>query len=232
MTARLRPPPPSPAGPWPPDTRESLPRTFFARPADAVAQDLLGCLLLSVVDGRLTGGRITETEAYGAAGAVDLASHGSRSGGRPTARNAAMFAAPGYAYVYFVYGMHWCFNISSDGEGVGGAVLIRALEPLLGLEDMARRRAARRGAALTEGPARICQALGIFGGHDGLDVCDPSAPLRICADERPPSARGRRISGARVGLGQVPEPWLSLPWRFREWPPERTPDRIYGHIAE
>src|SRR6478752_6935252 len=130
---------------------------FYARNPVAVAQDLVGATLL--VDG--VGGPIVETEAYAH---DDPASHSFR--GR-TPRNAAMFGPPGRAYVYLVYGMHWCFNVVSAPEGAGQAVLVRALEPLEGLELMRRRRSRTDERELCRGPGRLTQALGITRAHDG-----------------------------------------------------------------
>lgn len=185
-----------------PPTPRPLPRTFFARDACAVARDLIGCRLLAAVGGVLTGGTIVEAEAYCQGPEPDLACHGVRNGGRPTARTAPMFGPPGHAYVYFTYGMHWMFNIVTGAEGQASAVLIRALAPEEGLEVMAVRRrgagavaAASAGAAsalgsrpvrstasssprdLCRGPGRLAQALAIDGRYSGLDLCaveDPS----------------------------------------------------------
>jgi DNA-3-methyladenine glycosylase len=123
-----------------------------------VAQDLLGCHLVSEVDGAVTTGRIVETEAYG--GPEDPASHAAVRGGR-TRRNAPMFGPPGTAYLYRSYGIHWCFNVVTGMERDPQAVLIRALEPLVGLEVMADRRSGR--GPLARGPGRLAQALGLDG---------------------------------------------------------------------
>jgi DNA-3-methyladenine glycosylase len=154
--------------------RHSLRRTFFARPVLEVARDLVGCTFVFAG----AGGRIVETEAYPP---DDPCSHSYR--GR-TARNAVMFGPPGHLYVYFTYGMHFCANISCEAEGVGAAVLLRALEPSCGLELMAERRGAgalRAGKIeprlLCSGPARLTQALGIAREHDGLPVWE--APLAV-----------------------------------------------------
>jgi DNA-3-methyladenine glycosylase len=137
------------------------------------------------VGGVLTSGVIVETEAY--RGLDDPASHAATRIGR-TARNAAMFGPPGHAYVYRIYGMHWCMNIVTGGEGDPQAVLIRALDPLVGAEEMALRRGGATG--LASGPGRLCQALGITNALYGHDLSRP--PLE--------SRAGGRVSDAEVGV--------------------------------
>jgi DNA-3-methyladenine glycosylase len=168
-----------------------LPLEFLARPVDVVARELLGARLVSTVGGVLTTGVIVETEAY--RGLDDPASHAATRIGR-TARNAAMFGPPGRAYVYRIYGMHWCMNIVTGGEGDPQAVLIRALDPLVGEEEMARRRAGATG--LASGPGRLCQALGITNALYGHDLSRP--PLEIRAGWRVPDAEVG-VSG-RIGV--------------------------------
>ncbi|MEG3190898.1 DNA-3-methyladenine glycosylase [Lysobacter sp. D1-1-M9] len=166
-----------------------------------VAPDLLNKILLGV-DGRA--GRIVETEAY--RGACDAAAHSFR--GR-TARNATMFGPPGHLYVYFSYGMHWCGNAVCSSEGDGSAVLLRAIEPLAGL---ARMRAARPRAArerdLCSGPARLCQALGIDGSHDGIDLVSRRAAFMIADDGMPPPADP--VAAPRIGITRAAD----RPWRW------------------
>lgn len=143
------------------------------RPADVVARDLLGTRLISTVGGMATAGIVVETEAY--LGASDPASHAAERIGR-TRRNESMFGPPGVAYVYLIYGMHWCVNVVTGATGVPSAVLIRALEPVEGTETMRERRG--RDAALCTGPARLCQALGITGELDGHSLSGPPLELR------------------------------------------------------
>jgi DNA-3-methyladenine glycosylase len=144
----------------------TLPVAFFNRPAEIVARELLGATLVSQVDGLRTAGRIVETEAY--LGFDDPASHGYRH--RRNERNAALFAGPGTWYVYLSYGMHWCANLVCEEEGRASAVLLRALEPLDGLDHMAARRGTAEPRLLCSGPGRLCQALGISRSVDGLPM--------------------------------------------------------------
>ncbi|WP_175719609.1 DNA-3-methyladenine glycosylase [Burkholderia anthina] len=178
-----------------------LSRAFFDRPATEVAPQLLN-KILATADGRA--GRIVEAEAY--AGAIDPAAHTYRG---KTPRNATMFGPPGHMYVYFTYGMHWCCNCVCGPDGAGTGVLIRALEPLHGLERM---RAARppltRDRDLCRGPARLTQAFGIGGAQDGIDLVAARDGFAIVDDGMAPPANlagGPRI-GIRVGT--------DLPWRW------------------
>jgi DNA-3-methyladenine glycosylase len=164
---------------------------FFARDVVAVAADLLGARLL--VDG--VGGLIVETEAYRQ---DDEASHSFRG---QTAWNAAMFGAPGRAYVYRSYGLHWCFNIVCER---GSAVLIRALEPTHGLETMMTRRAVGEVRKLCAGPGNLCKALAITGEMNGLSVLTDPFSLEASSD-MPAST-----SGVRIGITKAAE----RPWRF------------------
>jgi DNA-3-methyladenine glycosylase len=169
-------------------------RDFFARSVHEVAPDLLGVTLL--VGG--VGGPIVEVEAYHY---EDPASHGFV--GR-TARNASMFGPPGHAYVYRSYGIHWCLNFVCEGEGEASAVLLRALEPIQGIETMRARRGLDDPRALAAGPGRLCQALGVTREHDGL-------PLdRLPFELRERDAEPEIASGPRIGITRARE----LPWRF------------------
>ncbi len=209
---------------------------FYNRPVLEAARALLGMRLVRLQNGLRLAGRIIETEAYGHE--EDLGCH-CRHGRTP--RTQVMYGRPGRAYVYFTYGMHWLFNVVVEPEGLPAAVLVRALYPLEGLEEMAARRkiASGRGSrsskgikgrspasgvslppydyrSLTGGPARLCQALGIDGEQNGIDLCSPTSELWIERDEEIPD---RAVTlGPRVGLNTVPEPWKSIPWRFRVEP--------------
>jgi DNA-3-methyladenine glycosylase len=167
---------------------------FFARSVHEVAPDLLGVTLL--VDG--VGGPIVEVEAYHH---EDPASHG--FGGR-TERNAAMFGPPGHAYVYRSYGIHWCLNFVCEEAGAASAVLLRALEPVFGLEAMRARRGLAEPRLLASGPGRLCQALAVTREHDGLPLDKPPFELR----ER--EAEPEIVRGPRIGITRARE----LPWRF------------------
>jgi DNA-3-methyladenine glycosylase len=136
---------------------------FYARDTQRVARGLLGCVLETRVRGVRTAGRIVEVEAY--VGPHDPAAHG--YGWRKTARNARLFGPPGTCYVYFIYGNHWCANVVTERDGYPSAVLLRALEPLAGLDAMRRRRGTRDLRLLCSGPGRLCQALAITGAMNG-----------------------------------------------------------------
>jgi DNA-3-methyladenine glycosylase len=164
---------------------------------------LLGCILESRVDGRPTAGRIVEAEAY--VGPHDAAAHGYRN--RFTTRNAHLFGPPGSAYVYFVYGMHWCFNAVTEREDYPAAVLVRALEPVAGIEVMRERRELADVRRLCAGPARLCQALGITGAVSGTSLVD--GPVRILSDR--PGRRHPVQTGPRVGITKAAQ------WPLRFW---------------
>ena len=167
----------------------------LARPVLQVAPELVGAELY--VDG--VGGRIVEVEAYHH---EDPASHGYL--GRRTARNASMFLEGGHAYVYRSYGIHWCLNVVTGDEGEAEAVLIRALEPLAGIDAMRERRGLDDVRALCSGPGKLCQALAITRAHDGLLLTEPPLELRERTDEPEIAV------GARIGISKGQE----LPWRF------------------
>lgn len=192
-----------------------LPCSFFARATVSVARALLGQRLVRVLpDGTRLAGRITETEAY--VGESDLACH-ARAG--RTARTAVMYGRPGLAYVYFIYGAHWCLNVVTERADFPAAVLIRALQPLEGLNRIRANRSGRPDAQLADGPGKLTQALGITAAHNGVDLCAREADLVFERAPAPPEAE--ITAGPRVGLANVPEPWRSRPWNFR-WRPQRT----------
>jgi DNA-3-methyladenine glycosylase len=179
-----------------------LPRSFFARPSPEVGPDLLGRILVRKVgDGTLLAARIVEAEAYQE---DDPASHSFR--GR-TNRTEVMFGPPGHAYVHFTYGMHHCMNIVTGSTGEGSAVLLRAAEPLEGLEEMARRRGTNDPRALCSGPGRLCQALGIDRADNGLDLVRGRLLWIL---EGAPVAPSTISVGPRVGITSGTE----RPWRF------------------
>lgn len=160
-----------------------LPPGFYARETEKVARDLLGCVLEVRSADTVVSGRIVETEAY--LGEHDLACHA--AAGR-TARTEPLYGPPGTSYVYFIYGVHWCFNAVTRDEGLPSAVLIRALEPVDGVGLMrARRPAARRDTDLTNGPGKLCEALGIDGRHNRLPLQRP--PILIRAGTAVPASK-------------------------------------------
>ncbi|MCA9942397.1 MAG: DNA-3-methyladenine glycosylase [Ardenticatenaceae bacterium] len=190
-----------------------LPSTFYARPARTVAQALLGKKLVRQLNGRLLSGLIVETEAYCDGEERDLACHGERvNDAQPTPRTAVMFGPAGFAYVYFTYGIHWLFNVVTGQPGQPNAVLIRALQPVEGIEQMIEHRGRRPLAQLTNGPAKLTQALVIDKSHNGANLCQPDGVIWI---EDAPAVPPNQIAiGPRIGLGKTPEPWYSIPWRY------------------
>jgi DNA-3-methyladenine glycosylase len=184
-----------------------LSRSFFRQSTLTVARALLGTRLVKCERGRRLSGIIVETEAY--IGRDDRGCHASRGG--LTERNAVMFGPPGRAYVYFTYGMHWMLNVVTEEEGFPAAVLIRAMIPAEGRGVMRRRRGGCE--PLTGGPAMLCQALRIDRRFNGHDLCDKKAKLFLERAFRIPEEGV--TTGPRVGLYTVPEPWKSIPWRFR-----------------
>ena len=171
-----------------------LGREFFARSVHEVAPDLIGTTLL--FDG--VGGPIVEVEAYDR---EDPASHGFRG---ETTRNRSMFGPPGHAYVYRSYGIHWCLNLVCEEESVAAAVLLRALEPVYGVEEMRARRGREEPRLLASGPGRLCQALAVTREHDGLPLDRPPFELRARVTEP------ELVSGPRVGISRAAD----LPWRY------------------
>jgi DNA-3-methyladenine glycosylase len=198
-----------------------LPRSFYDRPAIAVARDLLGAVVESETAEGVVAVRLLEVEAY--AGEDDAASHAWRG---PTARTAVMYGPPGVAYVYFTYGMHWCMNAVCLGEGTASAVLLRAGEVVAGL-DLAR---ARRGPRvpdrrLASGPANLAQALGVDGGWHGELLTRPSGRLRIRAGSA--VVDSEVATGPRVGITRAVE----TPSTPRRGQPARQCVASYGRMT-
>ena len=179
------------------------PRAFYNRSALAVARDLIGARLVRILDGNKLVGLITETEAY--ISEKDLACH-AKAGLTP--RTAVLYGEPGHAYVYFTYGNHWMLNVVAEREGYPAAVLIRALQPLEGKDEISQRRSGRD----TKGPGKLCQAMGITKAENGADLTEPKSGLWIEEGLNVPDSL--ILKGPRMGLNNTPEPWRSKPWRF------------------
>lgn len=183
-----------------------VPRAFYSRSPDAVARDLLGKILIRRYKGEVLSGRIVEVEAY--FGEDDPAAHAFVG---KTARNAVLFGPPGYAYVYFIYGMYSCLNVSCEPDGKAGGVLFRALEPLVGRSTMARLRGLptpTKPQLLTSGPGRLCQALDVTrAGYNGMDMTDARSELRIADDG---FRAGSILATPRIGIRKA----MERPHRF------------------
>lgn len=186
-----------------------LPPEFFARDAVRVARDLLGRLLISEIGGVRCAVRLVEVEAY--TGPGDAASHA--AGGRRSPRNETMYGPPGLAYVYFTYGMHWCANVVTGREGWPTAVLLRAGEPVEGIEAMRRRRKIGDDRLLTSGPARLTMALGITRAMDAHRLDAP--PLWISAGSPVPPSR--RVRATRIGITRAKDRLLRFYERGNPW---------------
>ena len=195
----------------------ALPRSFYARDTELVARELLGCLLECHSTDGVVSGRIVETEAY--IGEHDLACHAAAG---LTRRTAPLYGAPGTAYVYFIYGVQWCFNAVTREEGLPSAVLVRAVEPVAGIERMRQRRpAARRDVDLTNGPGKLCAALGIDASHNTQLLSRP--PILIRPGPVVPAADV--VITPRIGITQCAD-W-PLRWFVRDNPyVSRTPSHF------
>lgn len=182
--------------------RPTLPRDFYARPTVDVGRALLGKIVVHEIDGEELAGRIVEVEAY--LGRDDPAAH---FFGGMTPRTRVIFGPPGYAYVYFVYGMYHCLNFVTESEGVAGAVLVRALEPVAGVEAMRLRRPkARRDTDLASGPGKLAQALGVTLDQYGADVTEGALTVRESAGSESFEIGVSR----RIGITKA----VDLPLRF------------------
>ena len=186
-----------------------LPVAFFRQPTEDVARALLGAVVVSTAGGVRTAGRIVETEAY--LGHTDPASHGFES--RRTARNAALFGPAGSWYVYLSYGVHWCCNLVCEGTGRGGAVLLRALEPLEGQDAMAARRGISTPGLLCAGPGRLTQALGISLALDGQEMRASEVQIRRGA----PLAARDIVASRRIGITKAADWPLRFTVRDSRW---------------
>ena len=178
------------------------PSSIYQLPTLKLAKRLLGATLTTTIKGKETSGRIVEVEAYH--GDTDPACHCFYW---RTPRNEVMFWNPGYCYVYFIYGMHYCFNIVSEARDTGAAVLIRAVEPLAGIELMQQRRRSKKEKELTNGPAKLCQALGIDKRFLGEHLLDSKL---ISITPQKPLATSQIVETTRIGISQGKD----LPWRF------------------
>ena len=182
---------------------KTLSRSFYNRPTLTVARELIGARLVRILDGKKLVGFITETEAY--ISEKDLACH-AKAGLTP--RTQVMFGEPGHAYVYFTYGNHWMLNVVTEREGFPAAVLIRAIQPIEGVEIMSARRSGRD----TFGPGKLTQAMGVTKSENRVDLTETTSGLWIEAGVKVPNSLVTK--SPRVGLNNTPEPWLSKPWRF------------------
>jgi DNA-3-methyladenine glycosylase len=183
------------------DTGRSALTRLLAGKVDAAARGLLGC----VVSANGVSVRLTEVEAYDGVG-LDAASHAHRG---LTPRNAVMFGPPGYSYVYFVFGMHWCLNVVCGPSGRASAILLRAGEVIDGVDLARTRRPGASDRELARGPARLTQALGIASESNGVNLLDPDSPVRLTAAGRPPGTVIVR-NGPRVGVAGAAD----VEWRF------------------
>jgi DNA-3-methyladenine glycosylase len=204
---------PKPLATWESTNAHLLPRAFFEATPEHVAPRLLGKILAHRTRSGWLAGRIVEVEAYLGPhhGTPDPAAHSHRG---PTPRNQVLFGPAGYAYVYAIYGRYFCMNISCETHGLAGCILLRALEPLVGMKQMARNRglgADATPAELTSGPSRLCQALGLTRlTHNGLDVLDSRSSLQVRDDGFPVC---QAMVTPRIGINPT-NPAVSWPLRF------------------
>ena len=216
-------------------------RTFFEQSPEKVAPKLLGKLLVSAESGKVLAGRIVEVEAYLGphSDPPDPAAHSHRG---PTPRNMVLFGPAGHAYVYSIYGLYYCMNISCEREGQAGCLLLRALEPVIGIAEMARNRGLDEDAPLrmiSSGPSRLCLALGLTRpGHNGLDVTDGASILQVREDGFPAT---EVVITPRIGIKHAVDwplrfafrghPCVSGPRKLEEWSsPQSTSCAVYPSI--
>jgi DNA-3-methyladenine glycosylase len=200
---------------------ERLDRPFFARYTPSVAKDLLGCFIVRKIAGKVLSGRIVEVEAY--RGSDDPASHSFRG---VTKRNSLMFGEAGHIYVFFAYGFHWCLNFTTEAKGEPGAVLIRALEPIEGIQEMMANRGISEVERLTNGPGKLSKALAIDRSLNGVDVVT-SKEIYVLKRDVPVRIRTSR----RIGISGGQEhqwryfvdgnPFVSKRAVVRSWSPHR-----------
>jgi DNA-3-methyladenine glycosylase len=180
-------------------------KNFYAQNTLLVACKLLGKKLLREIDGTVLSGMIVETEAY--CGEADSACHAHRG---KTGRNAVMFGPPGHAYVYFTYGMHYMLNLVTESEGKPCAVLIRGILPITGIEEMQVHRK-KKGSELANGPAKLCQALGIDKSLNGWDLM---LGKELWAEDYKAISAGSILSTPRIGIDYAKAEHREAPWRF------------------
>ena len=180
--------------------------SFFRQDTVTLAKKLLGHLLVHRTPEGVTAGMIVETEAY--VGAIDKACHAYKN---RSERTEIMYHDGGYAYVYLIYGMHCCFNVVTGPPGEGNAVLIRALEPVFGIDLMGRRRKTKSLYNLCSGPGKVCQALGITRKEYGLDLCDANSPLYLRFFRSIPKSKIASSPRINVAYAEEAKDW---PWRF------------------
>ena len=189
-----------------PKSNSCLPRSFFNRKTLKVASDLLGKQLVKIDTEGTISGIVNDVEAY--VGTTDLACHA--HSGR-TKRNLIMWGKPGFTYIYLIYGIHWLLNFETEEDGVPAAVLLRGIVPIEGQQMMLMRRKGKL-CNLTNGPARICQALNLSGKDSGKDLCNSKSSLFLKPGIQIPAEHIKCTP--RIGINSVPEPWKSIPWRY------------------
>lgn len=184
-----------------------LSRNFFTPPTLYVAKNILGKILVRIYKGTRLSGKIVETESY--IGPADRASHAYL--GKKTKRNQAEFLIGGHIYIYLIYGMYWQLNISTEKEGKPTCILIRALEPVAGINEMKKLRKVENPKNLTNGPGKLCQALALNKNFYGVDLCNSN---KIWTEEGEEIKEEKIIEKPRVGIDYAGPYWSKVPWRF------------------